>query len=65
MINGYKIFGIGASWGGFESLVRYFRLEEVRSTTENSYQGTLIRFYIGLEDVEDVISDLKEGFARL
>lgn len=67
MINGYKFFGIGASWGGFESLVRYFTLDNVRSVKPNKekFSGSLIRYYIGLEDPEDLIDDLKEGFKKL
>jgi len=65
MINGYKIFGIGASWGGFESLVRYFRLENIRSKPQTKFQSSLVRFYIGLEDVDDIIDDLENGFKRL
>lgn len=68
MINNYKYFGIGASWGGFESLVRYFRLDgEIRSINTNvsKHSGSLLRYYIGLEDADDLIEDLKEGFKRL
>lgn len=65
MVNGYKIFGIGASWGGFESLVRVAGLEGIRSLNYDKYDGSIVRFYIGLEDIEDIIEDLQKGFAKL
>jgi cystathionine beta-lyase len=66
MIDGYKFFGIGASWGGFESLVRYFRIDSgVRAKDVSKFSGSLVRFYIGLEDVDDLIEDLSSGFERL
>ncbi len=65
MIDGYKYFAIGASWGGFESLVRVVKLEGVRTINQNKYNGSIIRYYLGLEDVDDLINDLKSGFDRL
>jgi cystathionine beta-lyase len=65
MIDGYKYFSIGASWGGYESLVRLLQIEPVRSVTCGKYKGTVIRYYLGLEDVDDLIQDLEEGFKRL
>jgi cystathionine beta-lyase len=66
MIDGYKIFAVGASWGGYESLVRHFTLKSIRTaTSENKFSGTLVRFYIGLESPQDIIEDLKAGFDRL
>ena len=59
----YRYFAIGASWGGFESLVTVNRPE--RSVRPWKGEGTLLRFSIGLEDPEDLISDLAEGFVRL
>lgn len=68
-INSLKLFGIGASWGGFESLVKSFSLDSVRSVTheasKSKYSGSLVRFYIGLEDADDIISDLEDAFAIL
>lgn len=66
MINGYEYISIGASWGGFESLVRPVHLETVRSATAEKYKGkVLLRYYIGLENIDDIISDLDKGFKRL
>lgn len=62
MQDGYTFFKIGYSWGGFESLVVQAHLE--RSIHPLPF-GPLVRFQIGLEDVEDLIADLEGGFRRL
>ncbi len=62
MIDGYKLFGLGYSWGGFESLV----VPAFMSRSVKKWQGgPLIRYQIGLEDADDLIEDLRAGFARL
>ena len=69
MLNGYKLFSIGASWGGYDSLVEHCHPERTALNriapvwTEDNC--TLVRYAIGLEDVEDLKTDLKEGFTRL
>ena len=65
MIDGLKHFGIGVSWGGFESLIIPAWPEKVR--TENPWQadGVLLRIHAGLEDPDDLVADLAEGFNRL
>jgi cystathionine beta-lyase len=65
MIDGYEYIAIGASWGGYESLVRLCHLEAARTATAGKYKGSLIRYYIGLENIDDIIKDLDEGFKRL
>ncbi|MDX1949256.1 MAG: cystathionine beta-lyase [Rickettsiales bacterium] len=65
MIDNYEIFGIGASWGGFESLVRRVIFDGIRTQTKDKYQNSVIRYYIGLENPDDIIADLAEGFDRL
>lgn len=62
MIDGYQLFGLGYSWGGFESLVVPAHI--VR-TTKPWTGGQLLRYQIGLEDADDLIADLAAGFARL
>jgi cysteine-S-conjugate beta-lyase len=57
-------FGIGYSWGGFESLIMPARIDHFRSQEKWS-GGPLIRLQIGLEATEDLIADLADGFARL
>jgi cystathionine beta-lyase len=65
MVDGYKVIAIGASWGGYESLVRPFDLKGLRSVNSGKYSGSLVRFYLGLESAEDIIEDLEQGFGRL
>ena len=64
-IDALTLFGIGASWGGFESLVIPFDCSDVRSATAWAPGGPTVRFHIGLEDVDDLIADLERGFAAL
>jgi len=65
MLEGLELFGIGASWGGFESLVLPFEASRARSAIASKTEGPTVRFHIGLEDVDDLKADLEEGFARL
>lgn len=65
MIDGYSIFGIGASWGGFESLALHFEPKIVRTAVPWTEKGQCVRLYIGLENVDDLITDLENGFKRL
>ncbi|MBR6626063.1 MAG: cystathionine beta-lyase [Mailhella sp.] len=69
MLDGYEFFGIGASWGGFDSLVELCHPERtaVNRTGNVWHEGnsTIVRFAIGLEDVEDLRRDLELGFERL
>jgi cystathionine beta-lyase len=64
-IDGMRLFHLGFSWGGFESLIIPFDLEKVRSATKPAYAGQGIRLHIGLEHPEDLIADLEAGFARM
>ena len=65
MIDELKIFGIGSSWGGFESLCIRANAAKGRTATKWSPGGPLIRLHIGLEDTADLIADLERGFAKL
>ena len=65
MIDELKLFGIGSSWGGFESLCIRANPARVRTATKWSPGGPLIRLHIGLEDADDLIADLERGLARL
>ncbi len=65
MINSLKLFGIGSSWGGFESLAIRADISKYRTATLWNPGGPLIRLHIGLEDADDLIADLEQGFARL
>jgi cysteine-S-conjugate beta-lyase len=64
-LDALALFGIGVSWGGFESLAIPFDCASMRSATVWAPGGPCIRFHIGLEDVNDLIGDLKRGFAAL
>jgi cysteine-S-conjugate beta-lyase len=59
------LFGIGASWGGFESLAIPFDCTSFRTATAWAPGGPTVRFHIGLEDTDDLIGDLERGFAAL
>ncbi len=59
------LFGMGFSWGGYESLVILFDCKEYRTATEWAPGGPGLRFHIGLEDTRDLIADLERGFAAL
>ena len=72
-VNSLELFGIGYSWGGFESLAI---LQEIRSTNKDEYiQGRnylrfnkdehIVRLHIGLEDPKDLISDLKRSLRHI
>lgn len=63
MLDGLSLFGMGFSWGGFESLVVPFK--PVRTATTWTAPGPCLRFHIGLESPDDLIDDLKQGFERL
>ena len=64
-IDGLRLFGIGASWGGYESLAILARLNRARTATTPPPQGPLIRLHIGLEDPKDLIADLARSFAAV
>lgn len=65
MVDSLELFGIGASWGGFESLVLPTTGHVVRTAGAWDYDGPLVRFHIGLEDTGDLIADLDRGLAVL
>jgi cystathionine beta-lyase len=64
MVDSLKLFGIGASWGGYESLVLP-SAGIVRSCGTEDFGGPMVRLHIGLEDPADLIADLAHGFAVL
>ena len=65
MLDGLELFGMGYSWGGYESLVVPFDCSSYRTATPWNPGGPALRFSIGLENVEDLQEDLERGFARL
>ncbi|KQO90651.1 cystathionine beta-lyase [Methylobacterium sp. Leaf92] len=64
-LDGLELFGMGFSWGGFESLVIPFDPTVYRTATRWPPDGSALRFHIGLEDPEDLKADLEAGFARM
>jgi cystathionine beta-lyase len=65
MLDGLTLFGMGYSWGGFESLILPIDPRDYRTATKWKAEGPALRLHIGLEDVEDLKADLDAGFARL
>lgn len=65
MLDGLELFGMGASWGGFESLVIPSNPARIRTATTWGGTGQLLRVHVGLEDVEDLKADLAAGFDRM
>ena len=63
LVDGMRLFGRGYSWGGFESLL--IPTYPQRKVASFSAAGRLLRISAGLEDADDLIDDLQQGFARL
>ncbi|MDE2135026.1 MAG: cystathionine beta-lyase [Alphaproteobacteria bacterium] len=63
MIDGMRHFGIGYSWGGYESLIIPAEFE--RTACKFEAEGPVIRIHAGLEDPDDLLADLEAGFTRL
>jgi len=64
MLDGLRLFALGRSWGGFESLAMTLDPRVIRSATAWNEPGHLVRLQIGLEDPHDLIADLAAGLAR-
>jgi len=64
-LDSLELFGIGASWGGYESLAIPFDCVPLRTATRWQPGGPTVRFHIGLEAVDDLIADLERGLAAL
>jgi cystathionine beta-lyase len=62
-IDALELFGIGYSWGGYESLAVPVDPERLRTVTSWEAEGPLVRLHIGLEDPDDLIEDLAQGLA--
>jgi cystathionine beta-lyase len=65
MLDSLELFGMGYSWGGFESLIVPFDPRPYRTATRWEAEGPALRLHIGLEDVDDLKRDLERGFAAL
>ena len=65
MLDGLELYGMGASWGGYESLILPTDARPYRTATTWAPEGPTLRIHAGLEDVDDLIADLDNGFGRL
>lgn len=65
MLDHMELFGMGYSWGGFESLILPVRPGAIRTATRWNETGTVLRLHAGLEAADDLITDLDRAFARL
>ena len=63
-IESLELFGIGYSWGGFESLAVPSDTSKLRTASNRTYEGQLVRLHIGLEDPDDLIADLAQALDR-
>lgn len=64
-VDALELFGIGSSWGGYESLVTVVHADSIRTATRWNPGGPALRLHIGLEDPEDLIADLERAFSAL
>jgi cystathionine beta-lyase len=64
-IDSLVCFQIGASWGGYESLVNLTQVQQNRTVTDWSKRGIVVRFHAGLEDPADLIRDLEQAMRHL
>jgi cystathionine beta-lyase len=64
-IDSLRLFGIGASWGGFESLCILSTGNVTRTAGSGDFGGPMARIHVGLEDPQDLIADLDQALARL
>jgi cystathionine beta-lyase len=65
MLEGFSLFSMGFSWGGYESLIIPCDANLTRTATRWRGEGHLLRLSIGLEHLDDLIDDLSRGFERL
>jgi cystathionine beta-lyase len=65
LIDGMELYGIGASWGGYESLIIPVHPGDGRSAPPWPHKGPCFRIHAGLESPDDLLADLEAGFGRL
>jgi len=65
MLDGLELFGMGYSWGGYESLIVPSNIAKARTAKPWKTDGPMLRIHAGLEDPDDLIADLEAGFQRL
>jgi cystathionine beta-lyase len=64
-VDALELFGIGSSWGGYESLISVVHADAHRTATRWDPGGPALRLHIGLEDADDLIADLESGFSAI
>lgn len=64
MVDALQLFGIGFSWGGFESLATHDSVQLKRRTLDHAFKGPIVRLNIGLEGTADLIADLRTALDR-
>jgi cystathionine beta-lyase len=64
MVNNFEIFGMGYSWGGYESLCLPVHPGRIRTATEWNAQGDVFRIHVGFEDIDDLKADMQAGLER-
>ncbi len=62
-IDALQVFGLGSSWGGFESLA--VPTEVTRTAGSGKFGGEMVRLHVGLEDVKDLLEDLEQALAAM
>ena len=63
LLDSLELFGLGFSWGGYESLAVPINPEPVRTATRTAFEGPLVRLHVGLENSEDLIADLEQALS--
>jgi cystathionine beta-lyase len=64
MLDGFELFGLGWSWGGYESLCLPIRPAKIRTAVPWAETRPMIRLHIGLEEIDDLKADLAAGLTR-
>jgi cystathionine beta-lyase len=65
LVEGCELFGLGASWGGYESLLVPWAPKPMRTAVPWTHEGPCLRVHAGLEAPEDLVDDLARGFAAM
>jgi len=64
MVDGFRLFAMGYSWGGYESLCIPTHPERIRTATEWANEGSMFRIHVGLEGIDDLKADMSAAIAR-
>ena len=64
MVNNFELFGMGYSWGGYESLCLPIHPERIRTAVDWNARGDMFRIHVGFEGIDDLKADLEAGLDR-